>query len=145
MLEADVFVMPSISEGFGIVALEAQAMKLPVVCSDAEGLPENVQDMVTGFVVPRRDPERMAERLALLAGDAELRRAMGEAGRERVAHQFRVDQEIDAYERLYFETIDRQFQAHRLLSQLADSPPAEPDMLALIRLEEEFSNWATLF
>ncbi len=141
MRKADVLVMPSLSEGFGISALEAQAMKLPVVCSDAEGLPENVQDMVTGFVVPRRSSELLAERLAMLASDPEMRHLMGEAGRERVAHLFRVDQEIDAFERLYSETIDRRFQAHRLLAILNETQPnAEPDILTLIRLEEEFSN-----
>ena len=105
MRTADVLVMPSLSEGFGISALEAQAMKLPVVCSDAEGLRENVQDMVTGFVVPRRSSELMAERLAMLAPDPELRQAMGEAGRERVAHFFRVDQEIDRFEQLYLDLL----------------------------------------
>ncbi len=145
MRKADVFVMPSLSEGFGISALEAQAMKLPVVCSDAEGLSENVQDMVTGFVVPRRSSELMTERLAMLARDPEMRLLMGEAGRERVSHFFRVDQEIDAFERLYSETIDRRFQAHRLLANMSAMPAQEePDILTLIRLEEEFSDRASI-
>lgn len=145
MKKADVFVMPSLSEGFGISALEAQAMRLPVVCSDAEGLSENVQDMVTGFVVPRRSSDLLTERLAMLAGDPEMRRLMGEAGRERVMHFFRVDQEIDAFEKLYSETIDRRFQAHRLLDLMKNMPaPTEPDVLTLIRLEEEFSNRAAV-
>lgn len=144
MRKADAFVMASLSEGFGISALEAQAMKLPVVCSDAEGLPENVQDMVTGFIVPRRNSELLTERLAILALDPEMRQLMGEAGRERVSHYFRVDQEVDAFERLYSETIDRRFQAHRLLAAMQSmAAPAEPDVLTLIRLEEEFSNRAS--
>ena len=145
MRKADVFVMPSLSEGFGISALEAQAMKLPVVCSDAEGLSENVQDMVTGFVVPRRNSDLLAERLAMLASDPEMRQLMGEAGRERVTHFFRVEQEIDAFEKLYSETIDRRFQAHKLLANMNAMPaPEEPDILTLIRLEEEFSNRASI-
>lgn len=145
MRQADVLVMPSLSEGFGIAALEAQAMQLPVVCSDAEGLPENVLDLVTGFVVPRRDSDLLAERLAMLAGDPEMRQSMGEAGRERVTHFFRIDQKIDGFERLYFETVDRRFQAHRLLAQLMENPPpAEPDILTFIKLEEEFSIRASL-
>lgn len=143
--QADALVIASVSEGFGIAALEAQAMKLPVVCSDAEGLAENVQDMVTGFVVPRRNPELLAERLAILARDPEMRQLMGEAGRERVTHFFGVDREIDAFEKLYTETIDRRFQAYRLLSAMQEThPPEEPDVLTLIRLEEEFSNRASL-
>jgi colanic acid/amylovoran biosynthesis glycosyltransferase len=145
MRAADVLVMPSLSEGFGIAALEAQAMKLPVVCSDAEGLPENVQDMVTGFVVPRRSSDLLADRLATLASDPELRQVMGEAGRERVSHCFRVEQEIDAFERLYAETLDRRFQAHKLLAKMKDMPPPdEPDILTLIRLEEDFSDRASI-
>ncbi len=107
-------------------------------------MPENVQDMVTGFIVPRRNSELLTERLAILALDPEMRQLMGEAGRERVSHYFRVDQEVDAFERLYSETIDRRFQAHRLLAAMQSmAAPAEPDVLTLIRLEEEFSNRAS--
>ena len=61
---ADVLVHPSLTEAFGVAVIEAQAMGLPVVCSDAGGLPENVEHGVTGFVVPRRDAAAMADRLA---------------------------------------------------------------------------------
>jgi colanic acid/amylovoran biosynthesis glycosyltransferase len=105
-LRADVFVAASVSEGFGVSVLEGQAMMLPVVCTDAEGLAENVLDGVTGFVVPRRDPAAMAAKLAELAPDPELRQRMGEAGRERVASTFRIDQEIDGFEWLYFDAIE---------------------------------------
>jgi colanic acid/amylovoran biosynthesis glycosyltransferase len=76
---ADVLVHPSLTEAFGVAVIEAQAMGLPVVCSDAGGLPENVEHEVTGFVVGRRDPEGIADRLAELARDASLRRRMGRA------------------------------------------------------------------
>jgi colanic acid/amylovoran biosynthesis glycosyltransferase len=105
-LRADVFVAASVSEGFGVSVLEGQAMMLPVVCTDAEGLAENVLDGVTGFVVPRRDSAAMAVRLAELARDPELRQRMAEAGRERVAAKFRIDQEIDGFEWLYFDAIE---------------------------------------
>ena len=58
MLWADVFLHAAVSEGFCNAVIEAQAMMLPVVCSDAGGLSENVVDGETGFVVPRRDPKR---------------------------------------------------------------------------------------
>jgi glycosyltransferase involved in cell wall biosynthesis len=71
--------------------MEAQAMGLPVVCSDADGLAENVADGLTGFVVSRRAPEALAAALARLAGDPALRRQMGAAGRERVENCFRAE------------------------------------------------------
>lgn len=98
---ADVLVHAAVSEGFCNAVLEAQAMELPVVCSDAGGLPENVADGVTGFVTRRRQPREMAERILELARDAELRRRMGEAGRRRVETQFRAEDQIRAFEEFY--------------------------------------------
>ncbi len=94
---ADVLLHPAVSEGFGNAVLEAQAMALPVVCSDADGLAENVADGVTGFVVPRRAPEALAAALARLAADPALRWRMGVAGRDRVQTCFRPEAQIDAF------------------------------------------------
>lgn len=101
MREADVFLHAAVSEGFCNAVLEAQACQLPVVSSDAGGLPENVTDGDTGFVVPRRDPDALAEKLMRLAGDPELRLGMGRAGRHRVLKHFRTDVQIAAFEDLY--------------------------------------------
>ncbi len=101
---ADVFLHPAVSEGFGNAVLEAQAMALPVVCSDADGLAENVADGLTGFVAPRRDPAALAEALARLAADAALRRQMGAAGRERAQACFRPAAQIAAFDRFYRES-----------------------------------------
>ena len=101
MERADVFLHAAVSEGFCNAVLEAQAMELPVVCSDAGGLPENVVHGMTGFVTRRRHPKEMAERIVELARDAELRRKMGEAGRERVEKHFRVEDQIRAFEEFY--------------------------------------------
>jgi colanic acid/amylovoran biosynthesis glycosyltransferase len=98
---ADVFLHAAVSEGFCNAAMEAQAMRLPVVCSDAGGLAENVVDGLTGFVVPRRDSAALAAGLARLAADAELRRRMGEAGRARVADCFSLPDQIAAFDRFY--------------------------------------------
>lgn len=104
---ADVFVHAAVSEGFCNAVLEAQAMQLPVVCSDADGLPENVAHGITGFVVRRRHPKEMAERILELASDAELRRRMGEAGRERVSRLFRVEDQIRAFEEFYAKVVGK--------------------------------------
>ncbi|MCW5897451.1 MAG: glycosyltransferase family 4 protein [Bacteroidetes bacterium] len=98
---ADLLLHAAVSEGFCNAVMEAQAMKLPVVCSDAGGLPENVVDGVTGFVVVRRNPDALAEKIEILARDAGLRQRMGEAGRERVRRFFRIENQIAAFEEMY--------------------------------------------
>lgn len=102
---ADVFLHAAVSEGFCNAVIEAQAMGLPVVCTDADGLPENVADGESGFVVPRRDAAALAEKLARLAGDPDLRRRMGQAGRARALRCFRLEEQLAAFERLYQEVL----------------------------------------
>lgn len=99
--EADLFFHPAISEGFCNAVLEAQASGLPVVCSDADGLGENVEHGVTGLVVPRRSPEALAAAIGELAGDPARRKEMGRAGRERVGRLFPPEAEMAGFERLY--------------------------------------------
>ena len=103
---ADVFVHPSLTEAFGVAAIEAQAMGLPVVCSDAGGLPENVEHGVTGFVVPRRDGEAIAARLAELAADPALRLGMGRAARRRAEAALSLERQLDGFEALYEELLE---------------------------------------
>ena len=98
---ADVFLHSAVSEGFCNAVVEAQSMGLPVVCSDAGGLPENVADGETGFVVPRRSPEALAEKLEVLARDPLRRRRMGSQGRRRSAAIFRIETQLAAFESLY--------------------------------------------
>jgi colanic acid/amylovoran biosynthesis glycosyltransferase len=101
MLAADVFLHAAVSEGFGNAVLEAQAMELPVVCSDAGGLPENILDGETGFAAPRRTARALAEKLAELARDPALRQRMGRAGRKRVLERFQLADQSQAFDRLY--------------------------------------------
>jgi D-inositol-3-phosphate glycosyltransferase len=76
---ADLVIVPSRSESFGLVALEAQACGRPVVASEAGGLRYTVVDGVTGFLVPGHDPVRYADRMAPILADPRLRDRMGEA------------------------------------------------------------------
>ncbi|HKD17402.1 MAG TPA: glycosyltransferase family 4 protein [Thermoanaerobaculia bacterium] len=107
MLQADVFLHAAVSEGFCNAVLEAQATELPVVCTDADGLRENVEDGVTGFVVPRRNPPALAAALARLAPDPARRRLMGEAGRRRVVSRFRLEDQISAFDALYRTVLEK--------------------------------------
>ncbi|MCB9437103.1 MAG: glycosyltransferase [Anaerolineales bacterium] len=103
---ADVFLHAAVSEGFCNAVLEAQAMQVPVVTSDADGLRENVEDGVTGFVVPRRNPEAIAEKLITLQ-DADLRLRMGQAGRARVVSQFTLTEQIQSFNHFYSEVLSQ--------------------------------------
>jgi glycosyltransferase involved in cell wall biosynthesis len=84
----DVFVLPSYREGFPNVVLEAAAMKLPVITTDAIGCVDSVADNETGFIVPVGNVEKMKEKMKQLLFDPELRRKMGDNARERVLRDF---------------------------------------------------------
>ena len=98
---ADLFLHPAISEGFCNAVLEAQAAGVAVVCSDADGLAENVENGVTGLVVPRRDPAALAAAIAELGADLPRCRRFGEAGRQRAAERFQPAAELAAFEAFY--------------------------------------------
>ncbi|HER44187.1 MAG TPA: glycosyltransferase family 1 protein, partial [Candidatus Eisenbacteria bacterium] len=84
----DLFVLPSYREGMPRALLEAMASGLPVVASDIRGCREEVEEGVTGLLVPPRDHERLAEAISRLLGEKERARRMGEAARARVAQRF---------------------------------------------------------
>jgi glycosyltransferase involved in cell wall biosynthesis len=84
----DVFCLSSHMEGLGTSLLDAMAFARPVVATRAGGIPEAVEDGVTGRVVPARDPEALGAALADLLGDAAQRAAWGAAGRARFLERF---------------------------------------------------------
>jgi glycosyltransferase involved in cell wall biosynthesis len=95
---ADLFVHGALIEASGNAILEALASGVPVVCTDAGGPAEYVLDGVGGFVVPVADPAAMAERIARLLRDHDLRRELGRRARERAQAMF-------AYERMIADTL----------------------------------------
>ncbi|HEY6194926.1 MAG TPA: N-acetyl-alpha-D-glucosaminyl L-malate synthase BshA [Candidatus Eisenbacteria bacterium] len=98
---ADVFLLPSSSESFGLVALEAMSAEVPVVCSNAGGLPEVVEHGFTGFL---HDPAHVAgytaSALKLLTNDT-LRRTMGRRGRRVAMERFSAEEMIERYVQVY--------------------------------------------
>jgi glycosyltransferase involved in cell wall biosynthesis len=100
----DVFVLPSLDEGFGVAALEAMAAGLPVIASAVGGLCELVQNGETGWLVPPAAPAELAQRVRELIHDGLMREAMGIAGRQRALHLFpisrMVEQTIAVYDKL---------------------------------------------
>jgi L-malate glycosyltransferase len=98
---ADVLLLPSELESFGLSALEAMAAGVPVVGSDAGGLPEVVRHTETGFLLPVGDVEGMAARTLEILKDEERRREMGQAGRRRAESLFGADRVVSQYEQVY--------------------------------------------
>ena len=96
----DVFVLSSVSEGFGICLTEAMAASLPVVASDIPGVREVVADGESGFLVPPNAPEKFAEAMEDLQSE-EKRRALGQAGFRRVTECFDIKGTADSHMRLY--------------------------------------------
>jgi glycosyltransferase involved in cell wall biosynthesis len=88
---SDLVVMPSLSEGHPMTALEAMACGLPVVASRVGGLPEIVIDGETGVLVPPDDVGALTGALRALASDPRAARTMGAAGRRRVETEFTLE------------------------------------------------------
>ena len=101
----DVFVMPSLEEGFPLAALEAMAAGLPVVASCVGGVPELVVDGNTGWLVPPGDAEALAARLRLLLRSPEERLTMGANARARVRDHFSLAQMTENFGKLYDELL----------------------------------------
>ena len=99
--DAAIIVVPSLGEGFGMVALEAMERARPVIASAVGGLPEIVADGETGVVVPPADADALAEAMVVLAGDLERSAAMGLTGRKRALAEFTPERSAERIEELY--------------------------------------------
>jgi len=103
----DLFAFPSLMEGFGLAVVDALAVGVPAIVSDRGSLPEVVDDGRTGRVVPIDDPQPLADALAQLLADDELRRRLGEAAQRETAARFTWEQcardTLDAYRRVLTE------------------------------------------
>ncbi|HEY7285821.1 MAG TPA: N-acetyl-alpha-D-glucosaminyl L-malate synthase BshA [Vicinamibacterales bacterium] len=98
---ADVFLLPSSQESFGLAALEAMACEVPVVASRVGGLPEVIEDGRTGFLCPLDGVDLMAARVVDLLRDDALAARLGGAGAERVRANFCADRVVPLYESCY--------------------------------------------
>jgi L-malate glycosyltransferase len=90
----DLFVMSSVTEGLGTSLLDAMACSRPIVATRAGGIPEVVEDGVTGLLVPPRDHKAMADAIVTLIEDRARRLAMGDAGFARVTARFTVERMV---------------------------------------------------
>jgi glycosyltransferase involved in cell wall biosynthesis len=101
----DLLVHPATKEGLGIILLQASAAGVPIVASDAGGIPEAVVDGENGILVPPGDPQALAEGMLRLLSDPKLARALGEEGRRRVRHRFSVEGMVDGNLAVYRELL----------------------------------------
>lgn len=99
----DLYVQPSLAEGLGSSVLDAMGCRLAVVASATGGLPDAVEDGVTGLLVPPGEPEPLAQAILDLLAHPDRARAMGHAGRARIEATFSIPSMIEAYARLYHE------------------------------------------
>jgi glycosyltransferase involved in cell wall biosynthesis len=107
MRKAAMLVLPGIrtatgrEEGLGMVLLEAAATGLPVIGSRVGGMPECILEGRTGFLVPERDANALAQRMAELLESQPRRRLMGMEGRSLVERQFDIHRQTEALESFY--------------------------------------------
>lgn len=127
-----VSVIPSLEEGFGIPAAEAMGCETPVVASDAGGLPEVVENGVTGFVVPKGDADALAAAIDRLLADADLRKTMGKAGRVRALSRFDWDRTVEQFNRVYEKVIAKKPGA------LKPADPQQAQSLKILKTSYEY-------
>jgi L-malate glycosyltransferase len=101
LTEADIFVLPSRSEGFSNAIIEAMASSLPVVATDVGGNSEAVADGASGFIAPPNDAEALADAVISLLSDPARARAMGLSGRKTVEEKFSMEIMVKQVARAY--------------------------------------------
>lgn len=115
---ADLFLLPSTQESFGLAALEAMACEVPVIASAVGGLPEVIDHGISGFLHASDDLAGMAESAITVLSDDELRERVARAGWRTVRERFCAEEIVPRYEAFYEEIIER---ASRATSDLSVS------------------------
>jgi colanic acid/amylovoran biosynthesis glycosyltransferase len=104
----DIFCLPSFAEGVPIVLMEAMAMELPVVASRVMGIPELIEDRVSGRLVAPGSLSNLVDALSDLVSDPDQRRQLGRAGRTQVASQFELRANAERLREVYGELLGSQ-------------------------------------
>jgi L-malate glycosyltransferase len=99
----DVFCLGSISESFGVAAVEAMACEVPVIATNVSGFREVLIHGETGYIIPKENEEAMADKMYDLIIDEKLRKTLGEKGRDRVLQLYDWEKNVDVMEGLYNE------------------------------------------
>jgi glycosyltransferase involved in cell wall biosynthesis len=105
LVNSDVFVLPSRWEGLPFTIIEAMMAGLPVIASKVGGVPELVDDGITGFLVPPGDYRSLAQAIQKLVDDKNLREVMGKNGREKALKLFTVERMLSETAKVYDEVL----------------------------------------
>ncbi|MEA3278647.1 MAG: glycosyltransferase [Pseudomonadota bacterium] len=108
----DLLVHPATMEGLGVSLLQAACASVPIVASDAGGIPEAVRDGINGLLVPPGNVEALAEAMRSLLLDRELARRMGLAGKELMQREFSVDVMVEGNLAVYREVLAERSREH---------------------------------
>jgi glycosyltransferase involved in cell wall biosynthesis len=100
---ADINVLPTFYEGFPLTVIEAMASGLATVASNVGGVPEAIEQGVSGLLVQPGDSRSLADALALLLRDPLLRAGMGQAARKRIEQNFVIEQQVTRTEKIYLD------------------------------------------
>ena len=128
--QSHIFIAPSVTatngdqEGIPVVLMEAMAMGLPIVSTQHSGIPELVEEGVSGFLVPERDVDALTEKLAHLIEHPEIWPAMGKAGRIQVEEHYNIDKLNDRLVKLY----------QKLANQVLIEPAKDHSKTSLLNL-----------
>ena len=104
--DADIYFLPSVSEGLANAVLEAMSMSLPVVSSDVGGMQEAITHNVDGKLCSNYDYEGMTHQLLELCNNFELRKKLGETARITAVERFDIERYIDVFEKTYYDILN---------------------------------------
>lgn len=105
LLRSQIFLLISNWEGLPLSTLEAMRVGLPLIGSDVGGIPEQITEGESGFIIPRGDSDLLAQRLRQMISDPEMRMRMGQAGKERFEADFQYERMLTKVERVYESVI----------------------------------------
>ncbi|HZQ53531.1 MAG TPA: glycosyltransferase family 4 protein [Bryobacteraceae bacterium] len=123
---ADINVLPTFYEGFPLTVLEAMGSGLPTVASNVGGIPEAINHGREGLLVPPGDSHKLADAIALLAGNAARRREMGRAARKRLHENFVLEQQVRSTEEMYMDLCGNRTMPEPGLSSAEAGPAYHP-------------------
>lgn len=102
----DFYIQPSLKEGLSKSVIEAMAQQVPCVVSNVGGLPELVEDQHSGFLVPAKDPEALAEAISQMIINPDLRRQMGSTARSSLFERFSMKQYVEEIAAMYHQLLE---------------------------------------
>ncbi len=103
---SDIFILSSKWKGFPYAIIEAMMAGLPVVATRVGGVEEMVENRKTGYLVPANDPLALTKAIQRLLEEPELRKKMGQAGREKALRTFTLDRMLTQTQKVYEEVLD---------------------------------------